>query len=210
MNPQRASFHFVTPADFLEGEEASDVRHEYVKGRVYAMSGASDKHNEISFDVAALLKSHLKGGPCKTFLLDVKVEAESDGRKCYYYPDVFVTCEPEDAESPLIKRFPSLVIEVLSPSTRRVDEGEKLQDYCRVPSVNEVVLIAQDWPEVNIHRRSANWDPEVLIHLEDRVKLESIGLEMSLAEIYASVPFQGDESRPWYRRANFGTDTIQP
>ncbi len=202
MKDQRASYYYVTQREYLEGEELSDVRHEYVNGRVYAMSGANDKHNEISFDVASLLKSHLKNGACKTFLLDVKVETLKSGKGCYYYPDVFVTCEPEDAGSPLIKRHPSLIIEVLSPSTWRVDQGEKLQNYSRIPSVNEVVLIAQDWPEVIIHRRSADWVPESFIKPEDRVRFESVDLEVSLAQIYASIPFQANDSRPWYLQKN--------
>ncbi len=210
MNQQRASFHLVTAAEYLEGEEMADGRHEYVNGRVYAMSGASDKHNEISFDIAALLKARLKGGPCKTFLLDLKVEAESEGGKCYYYPDVFVTCDPDDAGSALIKRHPVLVIEVLSPSTMRVDEGEKLLAYSRIPSVGEVVLIAQDWPEVIVHRRSGNWEPESYVRIEDRIRLESVGLEISLADIYASIPISENDARPWHRQANPRTNPIQP
>ena len=198
MSRQAAPFYFVTAAEYLEGEEVAEVRHEYINGRVYAMSGASDKHNEISFDVAALLKSHLKGGPCKTFLLDVKVEARKNDNPCYYYPDVFVTCEPDDTQSPLVKRFPTLIVEVLSPSTWRVDQGEKLQNYSQIPSVQEVVLIAQDWPEVIIHRRSDNWQPVSFILPEDRFRFESINLEVSLAEIYASIPFLENDSRPWY------------
>jgi len=202
MSNQPASYYHVTAAEYLEGELLADVRHEYINGRVYAMSGASDKHNEISFDVAALLKAHLKGGPCKTYLLDVKVEAMNAGKKCYYYPDIFVTCESGDERSFLIKRFPTLVIEVLSPSTWRVDEGEKLHNYSRIPSVKEVILIAQDWPEVIIHRRSNEWEPESFILPEDRVRFDSIDLEVSLAEIYASIPFRENDSRPWYLQKN--------
>lgn len=202
MSRQTAPFYFVTAAEYLEGEEMAEVRHEYIDGRVYAMSGASDKHNEISFDVASLLKSHLKGGKCKTFLLDVKVEARKNDNPCYYYPDIFVTCESEDTQSPLVKRFPTLIFEVLSPSTWRVDQGEKLQNYSQIPSVLEVVLIAQDWPEVIIHRRSSDWKPESFILPEDRVCFESINLEVSLADIYASIPFLEKDSRPWYLQKN--------
>jgi len=202
MKQQSASYYYVTATEYLEGELLADVRHEYINGRVYAMSGASDRHNEITFDVAALLKSHLKGGSCKTFLLDVKVEAENRGKKCYYYPDIFVTCESEDERSFLIKRFPTLIIEVLSPSTWRVDSGEKLHNYSQIPSVKEVILIAQDWPEVIIHRRSNDWKPESYILPEERIRFDSIGLEVSLADIYASIPFLENDSRPWYLQKN--------
>jgi len=198
MNIQSASRYFITRDEYLEGEEISPVRHEYVNGRVYAMAGASDKHNEISFDTAALLKAHHKGDPCKTFLLDVKVEVSHETKNCYYYPDVFVTCEKEDVGSPLVKRHPKLVIEVLSPNTWRVDEGEKLKNYSLIPSVEEIILIAQDWPELVIHRRTENWEPTRYFQPDDKILLKSVNLEITLSQIYASIPFVAADMRPWY------------
>jgi Uma2 family endonuclease len=192
------ALQLITPAEYLEGEERAELRHEYIQGRVYAMSGASDRHNEIALDVASLLKAHLKGGSCKTYLLDMKVEVPMDHGVCYYYPDVFVTCTPEDAESPLIKRSPVLVTEVLSPSTWRVDEGEKLRNYARIPSVSEVLLIAQNWPEVILHRRASHWRAESFTQVNDVIRLQSIGMDLSLQDIYASVSFTASDSRPWY------------
>ena len=200
MSTSAQKLHFITPAEYLEGEELAELRHEYFDGHIQAMSGATDRHNEIALDVASLIKSKLKDRPCKTYLLDMKLELKPDGKTFYYYPDVFVTCAPEDAESPLIKRHPVLVIEVLSPSTWRVDQGEKLHNYKSLPGLMEIIFIAQDWPELIIHRRSGQWMPETFTSPDDKVRLESIDLELPLAEIYASVEFDGNESRPWFLR----------
>jgi len=201
MSSSRPKYYFVSVDQYLAGEEVSDVRHEYVNGRVYAMSGASDRHNEITFDVASLLKNHLRGTPFKTFLLDVKIEAKAkkEDKSTYYYPDVFVTSEQEDHRAfALVKREPKLVFEILSPSSWRMDEGEKLRNYSEIPSVEEVVLIAQDWPEVIIHRRSEDWKPVVNILPEDIIRFASVRLEVTLGNIYASIPFKKGDARPWY------------
>jgi Uma2 family endonuclease len=200
MSTSAHKLRFITPAEYLEGEDLADLRHEYFDGHIQAMSGASDRHNEIALDVASFIKSRLKDGPCKTFLLDMKLELRNDGKTYYYYPDVFVTCSPEDAQSPLIKRHPVLVIEVLSPSTWRVDQGEKLQNYKLLSGLFEIVFIAQEWPEVILHRRSNQWQPEHFSLPDDNLHLESIGLNLTLAEIYKSIEFRANEERPWYLR----------
>ena len=112
----------ITPAEYLEGERVAEIRHEYVNGKVYAMSGASRAHNKICFDVTLALKSHLKGGPCETFMEAVKVELADHLTQAYYYPDVVVSCDPEDNDSHIVRQ-PKLIVEVLSPSTARVDSG---------------------------------------------------------------------------------------
>jgi Uma2 family endonuclease len=198
MSTTAHKFHFITPAEYLDGEERADVRHEYILGRVHAMSGASDRHNEIALDVASMIKAGLKGGPCRTYLLDMKVEVSLDEGVCYYYPDVFVTCSEQDAKSSLIKRDPVLVVEVLSPSTLRVDAGEKLRNYARISSVWEILLISQEWPEIIVHRRCNQWQPEAFTNATDRIRLDSIQMEIGLADVYASVAFHESDARPWY------------
>jgi Uma2 family endonuclease len=189
----------ITAAEYLEGERSSEVRHEFVDGRIYAMSGASLRHNEICLDVALLLKNHLKGGPCRTFIEAVKVELADDLSESYYYPDVFVTCEPSDDDSH-ISRHPKLIIEVLSPSTSRNDRGDKLSNYKRIPSVEEIVYIEQDWPEIFIVRRSDRWKKHIYSQLDSPVHLESIDLTVTVADFYQSSPFPEDVERPWYLR----------
>lgn len=189
----------VTAAEYLEGERSSEVRHEFVDGRIYAMSGASLRHNEICGDVYAFLKDHLRGGPCRTFIEAVKVELADDLTESYYYPDVFVTCEPADDDSHIV-RHPKLIIEVLSPSTSRNDRGDKLANYKRIPSVEEIVYIEQDWPEIFLVRRSDRWKKRIYTQLDSPVHLESIDLTVTVAAFYQSSPFPDDVERPWYLR----------
>lgn len=189
----------VTAAEYLEGERSSEVRHEFVDGRIYAMSGASLRHNEICGDVYAILKSHLRGGPCRVFIEAVKVELADDLTESYYYPDVFVTCEPADDDSHVVRQ-PKLIIEVLSPSTSRNDRGDKLANYKRIPSVEEIVYIEQDWPEIFIVRRSDRWQRHHYTMLDSLVHLESIGLTIPVSAFYQTATFPDDVERPWYLR----------
>jgi Uma2 family endonuclease len=124
----------ITAAEYLEGERQSDVRHEFVDGRIYAMSGASVRHNQICGEIYSTLKNHLRGGPCRTFIEAVKVEIADDLSENYYYPDVFVTCEPAADDSQVVRQ-PTLMIEVLSPSTSRNDRGDKLANYKRISNL---------------------------------------------------------------------------
>lgn len=189
----------ITPAEYLEGELLSEIRHEYVDGKIYAMSGASAVHNEIAFDLTSALKSHLRGGPCRTFIEAVKVELADDLGSAFYYPDVFVTCEPTGTDTHVM-RAPKLVVEVLSKTTQRHDKGEKLAAYKRIPSVEEIVLIEQEWPEIFVTRRSDNWKRHIFTQLDSEVELQSVGLTLKVADIYQSNPFPEDIERPYYLR----------
>lgn len=187
----------ITAAEYLDGELRSELRHEFVDGRIYAMSGASLRHNAICLEAASLLKAHLRGSPCRTFIGSVKVQISDDVGEAFYYPDVFVTCEAADDDSHVV-RHPKLIIEVLSPSTSRNDRGDKLATYKRLPSIEEIVLIEQDWPELVIHRRADRWKRHIFTQLESVVRLESIQFEAPLAAFYQSAPFPPDVERPWY------------
>jgi Uma2 family endonuclease len=189
----------ITAAEYLEGELKSEVRHEFVDGRIYAMSGASLRHNQICLDTAFLLRNHLKGGPCRTFVEAVKVELADDFSTSYYYPDVFVTCELADDDSHIVRQS-KLIIELLSPSTSRNDRGEKLASYKRIPSVEEIVHIEQDWPEIFIVRRSDRWRKHYYTQMDSLVYLESIDLGIPVSAFYQSSPFPDDVERPWYLR----------
>lgn len=188
----------VTAAEYLEGERLSDVRHEFVDGRIYAMSGDSLRHNQLVGDLAGVFKNHL-GKTARTLIEAVKVELVDDLSESYYYPDVFVTCEPADNDSHVVRK-PKLIVEVLSLSTSRHDRGEKLANYKRIPSVEEIVYIEQDWPEIFIVRRSENWKRRIYTQLDSVVHIESIDLKLRVADFYRSSPFPDDVERPWYLR----------
>lgn len=187
----------VTAAEYLEGELHAEVRHEFVDGRIYAMSGASRRHNEICGETYSRLKDHLRGGPCRVYIEAVKVQIADDQGEAYYYPDVFVTCEPADDDSHLVRQ-PKLVIEVLSHGTSRHDRGDKLAAYKRLPSVEEIVYIEQDWPEIFLIRRADRWKKHIYTQLDSPVHLESIDLTLTVADFYHSAPFPEDVKRPWY------------
>lgn len=197
MSPSAAYKLPITAAEYLEGELRSEIRHEFVDGRIYAMSGASLRHNSICGEAYGLLKAHLRGGPCRTFIESVKVQIIDDLGESFYYPDVFVTCEEADDDTHVV-RHPKLIIEVLSPSTSRNDRGDKLANYQRIPSVEEIVLIEQDWPELVIRRRSDRWKRHIFTQLDSIIHFESIDFAAPLAAFYQSAPFPPDVPRPWY------------
>ncbi len=182
---------YLSVEDYLAGENESPVRHEYVDGQVYAMAGASDRHNRIAGNVFARLSDHLAEGPCEPFISDMKIRVSS---RLFYYPDVVVTCEPGGDH--YTKTQPVLIVEVLSPSTERIDRYEKLLAYRQVPSVQEYVLIAQARMLVEIHRRSSDgeWEHDILTEPEDELALKSVGLSLSLAQVYRRVRFDDEES----------------
>jgi Uma2 family endonuclease len=146
-----------------------------------------------------MLRGHLRGGPYRTFIEAVKMEVKDETSERYYYPDVFVTCEPADDDTHVV-RHPKLIIEVLSQSTYRYDRGEKLESYKSIPSVEEIVYIEQDWPGIFIIRRSDNWRRHLYTQLDSRVYLESIDLTVTVASFYQTTPFPDDVERPWYLR----------
>jgi Uma2 family endonuclease len=172
---------------YLAEEETSRVRHEYVRGYVYAMAGASNAHNEICLNVAELLRAHLRGGQCRTSMADVKLRPHFD-EEIFYYPDLMVTCDPRD-KHPLFNRFPKLILEVTSESTEMLDRREKLLEYLRIETLEEYVLIAQDRIEATVFRRSNDWKPQIIRDSNGELSLESLNLTAKMSAIYAGVVF---------------------
>jgi len=170
----------VTEQDYLERERLSLVKHEYVGGRVYAMTGTSDAHNIIALNLAAILRNHLRGSPCRVFIADVKLRVAA--AKAYYYPDLMVSCEK--ACDPYCREQPVLVVEVLSESTTAHDAGEKWRDYQSLESLQEYVLISQECMDVRVYRRGeSGW---VLSIYTDGalIPLDSVKLEIPIERIY--------------------------
>ena len=128
-------------------------------------------------------RSHLRGGPCKPFFLEAKLEIRSGRDVIVYYPDAMVSCRPEDRTDQIV-RNPKLVVEILSKSTRHIDRREKAMTYQRVDAIEEYVLIAQSQPRVIVHRRAEDWRPMVYSRMDVGVEFRSIGLEMPMAQIY--------------------------
>jgi len=175
--------------DYLTQELHSDVRHEFVAGQIFAMGGASRNHNRIVRNLTAALHAHLRGGPCEVFASDMKVSIEAV--QSFYYPDVVVTCDPTDREEYFVTR-PTLIIEVLSPTTEVLDRREKWLNYRRLASLQEYVLIAQGKPMIEVLRRSGEqtWERQTYT-IGDEVEFNSIGLRLAVATLYDSVDVSG-------------------
>jgi Uma2 family endonuclease len=172
----------MTPERYLALEATSAVKHELVRGEIFAMSGTSDAHNDVVSNVNGVLRAHLRGRPCRTHFESVKVRVEA--ADAFFYPDVFVTCDPRDREDPLVKRHPVLIVEVLSDSTADYDRGAKFADYRALESLREYVLIDSRAQVVEVFRKgdAGTWafDP-----VESGVlTLASIGLETKVAALY--------------------------
>jgi Uma2 family endonuclease len=186
-------FATISVDDYLTDEATSRDRHEYVGGAVFAMAGASDDHNRIAGNLYAALRSHLRGKPCEAFFSDVKLRLEISQQDTFYYPDVMVTCDARDTDS-YFKRYPQVLIEVLSPQTEHIDRREKFMSYIQIDSLQEYVLVAQDQTEVTVFRRSNRWQPEVQQDQNDSLQLASLNFTVALSLIYERVKFLGNFS----------------
>lgn len=181
--------NLMTEAEYLSLEQASDERHEFVDGQVYAMTGAHAHHNRLSLNIAVALANYLKGTPCQPYMADMKLRVAGK----YFYPDVMVDCSRLDG---YFSESPCLIVEVLSKSTRRMDKSVKLMAYTQIASLEEYVLIEQDFVEVQVLRRRDGWFPHSF-YLGDEVTLESVGLTMRVEDIYDRVVNEDVEA--WVR-----------
>jgi len=175
----------ISVEEYLAGELQSRERHEYLGGVVYAMAGTSSEHNLISLNLASALRTHLRGRPCQVFMSDVKVRLQISQEDVFYYPDVMVSCDPR--ETTYFKRFPQVLIEVLSPQTEKTDRREKFLSYIQIESLQEYVLVAQDKMEVMVFRRANKWQPEIARQPDESLRVASLDFTLRLDLIYEGV-----------------------
>ena len=183
----RSPLNLITVEEYLNLEQDAEIRHEYVARQIYAMAGASEAHNLIVGNIFALLRPHLRGSSCRTFVSDMKVKVKMQQADIFYYPDLLVTCDPNDNKK-YFKTSPSLIVEVLSDSTQTTDRREKRINYQSLDSLQEYVLVSQDEIKVEIYRRDKNnnWTVETL-DKDDDLQLNSVGLTLTMADIYEDV-----------------------
>lgn len=165
----------------LENDNTSGMRHEYVNGLIYAMTGGTRNHNRIIRRLMTRLDRHLEGSPCEAFQSDMKVKIQRGTDVRFYYPDVQVTCV--DEADRYYNEHPCLIAEVLSDSTRRIDRTEKRLAYQMLESLQEYVLVSQDSPYLEIYRRRTQWRCETFSATES-ITLESVGLTLVVADLY--------------------------
>ncbi len=173
-----------TVDEYIQLDETSDIRHEFINGRLYDMSGASDLHNEICYNLTFLLKTLLSGKDCKIYMESVKVKIQNEDY--YTYPDVFVTNHPEDLQNKYIKQFPILIIEVLSDSTRKYNTVDKFIQYQKIETLEYYLLVEPELMYVNCFSKDdkGEWQSAIYNKPEDLVPLKVLAIELPIQGIY--------------------------
>ena len=172
---------WLSEEDYLAGEQISEIKHEYIDGQAYAMSGTSANHGRIVSALTRLIGNHLVDMPGDVFAADMKVKVQHN----FFYPDLIIDCEPKNGDS-YYTETPLIIVEVLSRSTRKIDQTLKRHAYQSLPSLLEYVLIEQDFVDVEVCRRGNHWQSEHY-YLGDQVHLAPVDLYLPVETIYARV-----------------------
>ncbi len=185
----------LSPEEYISFErkfvpDAETVRHEYVKGKIISMSGASRAHNLIAFNIAAELHPQLKGKESEAYISEMRVSSPTTSS--YFYPDLVVVCDEPQFEDNQFDTLlnPIAIIEILSPSTEAYNRGEKFSHYRQIESLQEYILVSQD--KVNVERflrKPDEWGYTSFQERNQKVPITSIACELSLEEIYDGVTF---------------------
>lgn len=183
-----AERRLFTFEEYLEIERSSPLRHEYVRGEILAMGEPRQAHAIIAMNLATALHAHLSGRPCRTYAGGRRLHFKCRGDDIAYYPDVWVGCGETRNTKGEFDDEPRLVIEVLSPSTERVDRREKAINYREIDSLQEIALIAQKPPNVVLYRRADRWSPIAIDSRDGLLELHSVGLTLSIGRIYEGLP----------------------
>ena len=196
MQKQSARLNAV---EYLAKESRSTIKHEYVDGELYAMAGASRRHNLL---VTNLIRragnAAAERGHCQVFGSDMKVHVEA--RNSFYYPDLSACCDPNDRDQRYITR-PCLIVEVLSPATASVDRREKRLSYATLASLVEYVIVDQDRLRVDVYAgQGVPWVARILNEPDDTLELSCLALRLKLRDIYEGVelPTVGEPEAPDY------------
>ena len=176
--------------EYLQFERSSDIRNEYFDGEIFAMVGGSPRHSLIKLNLGAILRDRLLHASCTPYDSDLRILTPSG---LYTYPDLSIICRElqfEDAQKDTVVN-PTLIAEVLSPSTEAYDRGRKFAHYRMIESLQEYLLISQDFPRVERFSRNddGTWTLSVANGLDQSITLESIGTTVALADLFAKVDF---------------------
>lgn len=176
---------------YLRLEQETGVRHEYYKGEVFAMSGGTKRHNRLNTKIFRLLDDSFSSKGCEIFVSDVKLElAHLDH---YVYPDVIVTCHPEDIanDEMVYVNHPHILVEILSKSTQNYDRDEKRINYFKIPSLQYYLLVWQTKPFVEVYERKQSfWIYKSYEGLNEEIALEDVEVRLCLKDIYQGIDFE--------------------
>jgi Uma2 family endonuclease len=181
----------MSPQDYLQRERAAEFKSELFDGEVFAMSGGSPRHSLVKTNVTGELRNQLRGRPCTAYDSDLRVKVDATG--LYTYPDAGVSCGPlqfdDDQHDTVLN--PTVLVEVLSDSTEAYDRGKKFNHYRRIESLREYLLVAQDEAKIERFQRNVDgtWTLTEASGLEATLRLPSLGIDLSLREVYEKVDF---------------------
>jgi Uma2 family endonuclease len=167
----------MSPAEYLAWEAEQPLKHEYIDGEVYAMTGGTLPHNDIALNLYSQLRPHLRERGCRGNVADVKVCISAAGP--YFYPDIVVSCDERDRQSTEAIHYPKLIIEVLSPSTAGFDRGDKFKFYRRISTLQEYVLIDAEKVGVDCYRKTSTGKWELTAYPDDAADVENPILELT-------------------------------
>src|SRR5713226_9264432 len=183
---------FISPQEYLRLERQSEYKSEYLNGEIFAMTGASRKHNLVTTNISSSLHRQLKGRPCEVYAVDMRVKVRATG--LYTYPDVAVVCGDPQFEDEQVDTLvnPTVLIEVLSPSTERYDRIAKTSYYRTIDSLAEHLLVAQDEIRLEqyVRQPDGQWLPSEYVTLDAVVNLPSIECTLKLSDVYDRITFE--------------------
>jgi Uma2 family endonuclease len=186
----------ITPEEYFAWEEGQEVKHEYFEGQVFAMSGGTTNHSKIATNILTLIDNHLGDGDCQVFNSDARIKIQASEK--YVYPDVSVTCDERDRQTPQFNSYPRMIVEVLfpfdklraTPSTEAYDRGKKFKLYQRSTSLIEYILVSAEEIEIEVFCKNDRSKWEVTNYAAgDTIELESIGLTFAIERVYRGVEF---------------------
>ncbi len=173
--------------EYLKGEEISEIKHDYVDGAVFAMAGGTVRHNQLASNILGSLYGQLRGNSCHPFNSDMKIRVRYPTHTRFYYPDVSVICRsnPEDDS---FQDEPVVIVEVLSESTRRIDQSEKKDAYLTIPTLSHYIMIEPDTPVAVVYQRtSSGFVREVHEGREAVVSFPEIDARLALTDVYGDM-----------------------
>jgi Uma2 family endonuclease len=189
-------FPRFTPEEYFAWEEQQELRHEYINGEVYAMTGGTINHSRIAANFIGLLSAHLRGGSCEVLTSDGRINiSESDD---YVYPDLSVTCDERDRNTKNFISHPCLIVEVLSPSTEAYDSstktlcerGGKFRRYSRSSSLRDYVLVNTDKMEIDLYHKNDLGEWFIINYgAGDSIELKSVDLVFPIEEVFRNIVF---------------------
>ena len=181
----------LTAREYLAIENRAEFRSEFFNGEMFAMSGASPRHNVIRENLSGEIFARLKGGPCRAVSSNQRVLVDRTG--LYTYPDLLIVCGPFelDPENSHTITNPTAIVEVLSPSTEKYDRGAKFRNYQQIPSLKEYVLVAQDEAVIDRYVRlsDGSWGLVSFVGLDATLAFATVPVQIPLTDIYAGVSF---------------------